>query len=361
MPSRRALLAAAASLLMAISLSFALLRDDSHPALQLHNPPRQVPAERTMEVGMHIKNIYNLSLKDKTFSADGWFWLKWPDKIQELIESKEIALSELVEIVNQVDTYDSSIELDSNRPVDLPGGRHLQLYRFSGKFYDDQQSLRSFPFETLELPFSLELRPSPFSMGSAGIVLKPENNAKALLGDSTDLNGYSISGTRITSAIHHYTTTFGEEGVSEAGDYSMATFEIRYRTNGWSSFYRYLLPWLAVMVILLIAPNLEGHLNDLRLTIPSTALLTLVFLQEGAHAELPALDYLTYLDKLYLFGYVAATAQFCLFVWSTNLSSQGKAGNEQAVTQKINQADLIYQGCTLIGSLTILLLGRLVA
>ena len=36
----------------------------------------------------------------------------------------------------------------------------------------------------------------------------------------------------------------------------MATFEINYRTNGWAAFYRFVLPWLAVMVILLLAPNL---------------------------------------------------------------------------------------------------------
>lgn len=138
----------------------------------------------------------------------------------------------------------------------------------------------------------------------------------------------------------------------------MAAFEINYRTNGWAAFYRCVLPWLAVMVILLLAPNLEGNLNDLRLAIPSTALLTLVFLQEGAHSELPALDYLTSLDKLYLFGYLVATTEFWLFVWGTNLISRVPEADHTQVLDRINRVDLVYQITTITGALCLLILGR---
>ena len=330
-------------------------QDAATPQLK---PAPNVSAARQIEVGMHIKNIYNLSLKDKTFSADGWFWLKWPQSIQELISAGDIPLTDLVELVNQVEGFDSQLELDSNEPERLPGNRYLQVFRFSSKFYDDQQNLRNFPFETLELPIQVETRPSQFSMGSEGIVLVPRVNARELKGDSVNLNGYTVAGANASSAIHTYTTAFGEEGVDNAGDYSIATFEIDYRTNGWAAFYRYVLPWFAVMVILLLAPNLEGNLNDLRLAIPSTALLTLVFLQEGAHAELPPLDYLTYLDKLYLFGYLVATAEFWLFVWSTNLISRARDSEQDGVMARINRVDLTYQLTTIAGALCLLLLGR---
>ena len=263
-----------------------------------------------------------------------------------------------MELVNQVESYDAQLEPDSNEPQRLAGGRYLQLFRFSSKFYDDQQNLRNFPFESLELPISLEVRPSQFSMGAQGIVLVPKLRDRELQGDSVTLNGYSVEGVASSSVIHSYTTSFGEEGVANAGEYSMATFEISYRTNGWAAFYRFVLPWLAVMVILLLTPNLEGNLNDLRLAIPSTALLTLVFLQGGAHADLPALDYLTFLDKLYLFGYVVATAEFWLFVWGSNLISRAPEAEHTQVMDRINRVDLIYQITTIAGCFIILLLGR---
>ena len=94
--------------------------DATNPQLK---PPPTVPAARQIEVGMHIKKIYNLSLKDKTFSADGWFWLKWPESIQQRIESDQIPITELVELVNQVEGYDAQLEPDSNEPQRLKGGR----------------------------------------------------------------------------------------------------------------------------------------------------------------------------------------------------------------------------------------------
>jgi hypothetical protein len=357
MPLKRSWLIGLVSLVAVAVFSLTMLgrQDDHKPQLK---PAPTVSAARQIEVGMHIKNIYNLSLKDKTFSADGWFWLKWPQSVQNLIETNEIPLTELVELVNQVESFDSQLEADSSAPERLPGNRYLQLFRFSSKFYDDEQNLRDFPFETLELPIQVEVRPSQFSMGSEGIVLAPRVSARELKGDSVNLNGYTVAGASATSAIHSYTTSFGEEGVENAGDYSIATFEISYRTNGWAAFYRYVLPWFAVMVILLLAPNLEGNLNDLRLAIPSTALLTLVFLQEGAHAELPPLDYLTYLDKLYLFGYLVATAEFWLFVWGTNLISRALESQQESVMARINRVDLTYQLTTIAGALCLLVLGR---
>ena len=278
-----------------------------------------------------------------------------------MIAADQIPLTDLVELVNQVESYDAQLELDSNEPLALPGGRYLQLFRFSSKFYYNRQNLRNFPFESLELPIMLETRPSQFSMGSEGVVLVPKVSNAELKGDSVNLNGYAVEGATSSSAIHSYTTGFGEEGVANAGDYSMATFEINYRTNGWAAFYRFVLPWLAVMVILLLAPNLEGNLNDLRLAIPSTALLTLVFLQEGAHSVLPAIDYLTFLDKLYLFGYLVATAEFWLFVWCTNLISRAPEAEHTQVMDRINRVDLVYQITTITGALCLLILGRAVS
>jgi hypothetical protein len=44
------------------------VNDEPAPILK---PAPAVSPSRHVETGMHIKNIYNLSLKDKTFNADG--------------------------------------------------------------------------------------------------------------------------------------------------------------------------------------------------------------------------------------------------------------------------------------------------
>lgn len=53
----------------------------------------------------------------------------------------------------------------------------------------------------------------------------------------------------------------------------------------------------------------------MRLAIPSTALLTQVFLQQTRKAELPSTPYLTFLDELYACSYLLAVGLFILFLW----------------------------------------------
>jgi len=76
------------------------------------------------------------------------------------------------------------------------------VFRFSSRFYDDQQNLSMFPFETLELPINIETLPSAFSMAKAAIMLRPSGAASEVLGDSVDLNGYTVTELTVDSGIH---------------------------------------------------------------------------------------------------------------------------------------------------------------
>ena len=311
---------------------------------------RPLDPKRDIEIGMHIENIYNLSLKDKTFNAEGWFWLKWPEAVQEIITKNKIPILEIVELVNQVETWDSNIQLDSNEPELQADGNRLQLVRFSAKFYDDAQNLKRFPFETLELPITVETRPTIFSMADQAISLYPKLGTTGVLGQYAGLNGFELQGSSLTKSIYAYSTNFGESNGEKGGEFSRVDYTVNYATEFWPSFYQYIMPWLAVMAMLILAPNLEGKFTELRLAIPSTALLTLVFLQLGTSSDLPKLSYITFIDQLYLFGYIASIVLFALFVWGSNLYETAPAEQQQTVMLKINRIDLIYQISVIAGS-----------
>jgi len=308
---------------------------------------------RSIILGMHIENIYNLSLKDKNFSAEGWFWLEWPEAVQQLIIKNKIPLLELVEIVNQVEAWDSQIQLDSAEPELKPNGNRLQLYRFSAKFYDDSQTLKRFPFQQLELPIIIEARPTIFSLAAEAIRLNPALDAKGVKGQYAGINGYHTGDVSIQNMIYTYNTTFGEKNGIEGVEFSRIEYNVNYYTEFWSAFYQYVMPWLAVMAMLLLAPNLEGKLTELRLAIPSTALLTLVFLQLGTNADLPKLSYISFIDQLYLFGYIASIVLFAVFVWGSNAYENAIESQREAVMQKINKIDAIYQSIIIGGSIFI--------
>jgi len=356
MPRIRPRLLALVGLMLSMSLMLSLLGQPPAAGTRLLPAPR-VPAAQQIDVGLHISNIYNLSLRDKTFTADGWFWLNWPEPIQQLIERNQIPITELVEFTNQVERWDARIETDSTVPQRTQDGHYLQLFRFSGRFYDDQQNLSMFPFQTLELPINIETRPSVFSMADQAIVLRSAVADSEVLGDSVSLNGYSVTGLTVNSGIHRSSTAFGQQK-AQASEYSQVSYTVDYRTNGWSAFYTYVVPWLAVMATLLLAPSLEGDLKDLRLAIPSTALLTFVFLRDSSNSSLPPLDYLTYIDKLYILGFVASTVLFCLFVWGTNLLSRASPEHQAKTIERINQVDAVYQA-SVAGGVVILLIAAM--
>jgi hypothetical protein len=362
MPSHRLnknLWAGLLGLLVAVALGLGLLNPSIAESQILKPAPAITDPARSIELGAHIENIYNLSLKDKTFSAEGWYWLKWPEPVQEIITKNNINLTEIVEFVNQVDSWDSKIEPDSSKPDKLADGRYLQLFRFSARFYDDDENLRAFPFESLNLPLIIETRPTIFAVGEQNILLNPKLGNKEVIGDYAGLNGFQLKGASVNNKIHAYKTTFGIEGVSKGGEFSQVTFSVDYATDSRAAFYQYILPWLIVMAILLMAPNLEGNFTDVRLAIPSTALLTMVFLQQSARADLPPLDYLTFLDKLYLFGFIASMVLFALFVWGTNTYSTAAPEQQTAVMARINRVDLIFQISTIGGALLIVAGARL--
>jgi hypothetical protein len=356
---KKKLWAALLGLLVAVVLGFGLLNPSIAESQILKPAPTITDPTRSIEVGAHIENIYNLSLKDKTFSADGWYWLKWPEPVQEIITKNNINLTEMVEFVNQVESWDSQIELDSSKPDRLADGRYLQLFRFSARFYDDNENLRAFPFESLSLPLIIETRPTIFSVGEQNILLNPKLGTKEVIGDYAGLNGFQLKGASVESKIHAYKTTFGIEDTGKGGEFSQVTFAVDYATDPWAAFYQYVLPWLIVMAILLMAPNLEGNFTDVRLAIPSTALLTMVFLQQSARADLPPLEYLTFLDKLYLFGFIASMVLFALFVWGTNAYSTAAPEQQTAVMARINKVDLIFQLSSISGALLIMVAARL--
>ncbi|HBU26125.1 MAG TPA: hypothetical protein DEB19_02000, partial [Synechococcales bacterium UBA8138] len=47
--------------------------------------------------GIHLENIYDLSLKNKTFSADGRFWLEWPEAVQKELEKQALQPIQLID------------------------------------------------------------------------------------------------------------------------------------------------------------------------------------------------------------------------------------------------------------------------
>ena len=103
-------------------------------------------------IGMHVDKVYELSLQSRTFSADGFIWIEWSSDTQDLMDQEDIGPADLIRLVNQIESWDSTFEVDTHQPTLLSAGRRYQRFRFSSRFYDDEVNFERDPFDVLILP-----------------------------------------------------------------------------------------------------------------------------------------------------------------------------------------------------------------
>jgi hypothetical protein len=300
-----------------------------------------MPADsRTVSVGVHVRNIYGLSLTDQTFKAEGWFWLRVPVEVQVLMDRRGIKPLEMVEFVNQVDNWDGLIEeVDSDAPP-AADGSVLLTFRFAAAFYVNEIDQRRSPFEQIRLPLILEASPEVFADPAKPVRLHPETARGKLLGDYSSLYGYELRGASIRAEEHRYPTSFG---TASDNTYSRVEVLVTYAPATGAMVMQWILPFLLVLCLVLLAPSLEGSLGDARLAIPPTSLLTLVFLQQTYKAEMPPTAYLTFLDVLYAYGYALSVGLFVLFLWGSNQLEAADDGQRERLMRRINRVDLRCQ------------------
>ena len=299
--------------------------------------PRELPI---IYAGIFVDKVYELSLVSRTFSADGYLWLEWPAAVHDLMQEKEIAPRHLISLLNRVEIWDSTFEPVTDHPVELSAGRYYQRYRFSSRFYDDEIEFHRDPFDEVNLPIVLEIAPPSMSNKYAEVILLPHHQENGFMGRAGTLSGYELAGSTFEPFLHLYPSRFGSWYTPV---FSQLRLEMVYKADYWSAFVNWVFPLLIIMSVVLLSPAVAGELGDVRLAIPSTALLTLIFLQQAYHDELPPLPYLTFLDQLFAAGYAVALGLFALFTWGTNAYSQAAPEDRPAVSERIDRTDLVFQ------------------
>ncbi|AAU92984.1 hypothetical protein MCA0752 [Methylococcus capsulatus str. Bath] len=306
-----------------------------------------------VNLGVYVENIYNFSPNQKTFDAEGWVWLTWPQAAQDIFAVNGIPSSQMLDFVNSVNGWDFAMTPEYSEPIRLPNGSYYQNFRYSGHFYANELNFRQFPFQTLRLAQTFELNSEDEALNAKHVRLIPDT-AESGTGEYIDIMGYITHGSEIKTFIHNYGTNFGlaDSDGEPTKKISQIRFEVIYKKSITSSILELFLPLVTVMALVMFAPMLSSSLWDVRLGLPPMVLLTLIFLQQGYKTELPDLPYVTFLDTIYNLCYLTTLILFCLFMWGSNKLDEASDMERAKVIAQINAMDLRFQ----IG-LTIALIG----
>ncbi|MEY3786862.1 MAG: hypothetical protein RIQ94_3398 [Pseudomonadota bacterium] len=299
-------------------------------------------SKNSIKIGVYIKNIYMLSTHDKTFNAEGFIWLTWPQKAEDFFLAQKLTPNKWLNFANQIDNGNFKFEQFYENSIKLKDGQYYQLFKFSGQFYISDIPFHKYPFETLKIPLIFEL--NNLSKIDAGnqthdFHLVPDQ-ASSGVGNNIDLIGYKTTAFNVLSKLHVYGSNFGSE-VPNTKPIStdQAVFQTTYKNSINSAIITLFLPLTITMALVLTSPILSSSAWEIRLSIPPTALLTLVFLQINYRENLPVISYITFMDLIYNFCYLIIFMLFGLFLWGSNKVNLASEAEKTLVIEKIDLID----------------------
>lgn len=276
---------------------------------QLSRTPMKV------SVGIYAMNNYGIDPQVPSFDSTGYMWFKWGDELQQYLLKSGLDVWKVMSPVNLLDIPQSAdtvmVPTGSDKPIKMKDGTWYQTVAYKGKFYIDRKDFRRHPFTRLSLPIMLEADDILLSYGNFRIVPDLQGSG---IGQFIDANtGWVNLGWSMAEYKHHYDTDFGfGEGAS---DYSQLVFDVTYASDPWSAFWKILVPLATVMAMVVGATKMDPEQWEVRLTMPVTVLLTLVFLQQSQDSGMPRLPYLTFLDEVYVVAYSLTLGSFLLMLW----------------------------------------------
>lgn len=309
----------------------------------------------TMRVGLFVTNNYSIDMAVPMYASDGLLWTSWSPALQAKFEAAGMEPTRLLVFVNNVEGWDSRLTPVGDAPMRLANGDYYQLITYSTKLSIEYLGLHHFPFQRMHLPIALEVNDESDQFRFEKLRLIPDL-ADSGVGDAIDVNGFITRGWSMAEFRHIYDSDFGlREGNSTrpaSVSYSQILFDVLYARSVKASVWSLFQPLVVVMAIVILSPSLSSRLWDVRIALPATAVLTLVFLQASYRNVLPQLPYLTFIDRIYSLAYALCLACFALYVWAANRLNHaiphGTAEQRAVIEAEINRVDRRFQiGCLL--------------
>lgn len=307
------------------------------------------PAVDHVRIGVFLNNNYDLDMTVPMVSSTGKIWLRWQEPFQKKLDAAKTTPAELLSFPNQVQSWNNSFKAVSDKPIQLADGDYYQRIRFDDQFYVQHLGLEHFPFQTVHIPLMIQLNNEAGDFIFDRVRLVPDRYDSGV-GRFIDLNGFVLQGWNIAEFKHTYNSDFGleQQGLKKRLSLSELIFDVAYSRSVRSSIWTLFQPLAIVMATVILSPSLSSRFWDIRIAIPATAILTMVFLQQGYRAQLPQLPFLTFIDRIYVICYLICLACFILYVWAANVLQASEGEREELVVEQIDRVDLRFQCISLI-------------
>lgn len=265
-----------------------------HPS-SIYQPLTTIPpTAQKVNVGIYAQNIYELNASSNTYYLDFYLWFRWKGKIDPITN---------LEFMNGVEDWGRIIEPAYPEPKKLKDGSLYQVMRVESRFREPFEFSR-YPLDEQRLGVTFEN--AVYSLDE--LVYIADQKESGYAADLT-VPGWKIRNSEIKTLFHRYPSNFGDlDQESNRSVYSTVRFEIHISRPISFFTWKLLLPLFVVLFSSWGSLLLYPVYVDSRIILPTTALLTIVFLQQSYSDSLPDVGYLVLLDKIYALVYVLIIA-----------------------------------------------------
>jgi len=281
-------------------------------------------------VGVFINDLQDIDLASENFTVDFYLWMRWTNPAIDPSLTIEAMNSEGTQNTTSSASGGVSGEILYDAPLDMPDGSKYQVMRFQGVF-SRKMNLEKYPFDTqvLEMVFEDKRR------NKSGLEYVPDNPAVTINdGPAMSIPGYVLGTPTMIVVAHKYPTSFGDISVDAKIPYSRIIVALPVTRDVLPYVVKIVLPIFIVILITSLIYLLPARLEDARAGIGITAMLTIVALQWTTDASLPAVEYLTMLDLVYIVSMVYILAAM---VYTVLASRRNRAEMAEALTAKLDR------------------------
>ena len=254
-----------------------------------------------VRVGFLINDIQDLDLARHRYQIDFYIWYQWSDPSFNPTDS--------IEFMNDAERWATMRSSNTEEPVQLEDGSYYYREHIMSMFKTNMP-LEDYPFDELDLRIILEDK----DLGSDGVVFALDDPA---VQTSADLSvpGYVI-GTPIATVTDWEYPALGARNTGSSLS-SRVTVEVPMQRPWLPSAVKTFVPLLVIVMCAAMVFLIRPEHIDARFGLGISALLTLVALKWITDGEMPLMDYLGFVDSLYLLAFLFIAAGLAETTYTT--------------------------------------------
>jgi len=264
--------------------------------------------QEKVTVGVYVNDVQKLDLKTHSYMMDAYIWFRW--------KNPDLDPSATFEFINSTESWGHMKTLDFEKPIQLPNGEYYQVVRIQGNF-SRKLPLYDYPFDKQKIGIefedtAIEAKEFSYELDTTPVSINPD----------MELPGFQIGKPEIKVISKSYPTNFGDIRDKNTDTFSRIMVDIPIERSVLAYSVKLIFPIFCVIFCALLIFLLHPSRVDARVGIGITALLTIVALQMTMNEDLPEIDYLVLMDKVYLAGYLFVIACLALVIRTARLQDR---------------------------------------